>query len=301
VRAAVAKAVAGELERDGLRDWPDGLAELPQLVERTSGEHLVRGYPALVDSGDTVRIRVFATEAEQLAAMGPGVRRLLRLTLPSPVKTVERSLSSRARLILGTNPDSSLTALLEDCADAAVDDLRADSAPWTRADFTALRDRLAPALGPRTVEVAGLVEQVLAAAHEVRGALPATPPPAHVESIEDVRAQFRRLLPTGFVTRTGAGRLRDLARYVRAMRLRLDALPKGVDVDRGRMQRVQVVHQAYDELVRALPPARAAAADVRDIGWFIEELRVSLWAQQLGTARAVSEKRIFRALDAITP
>jgi len=78
-------------------------------------------------------------------------------------------------------------------------------------------------------------------------------------------------------------------------------LPRAVDVDRGRMQRVQVVQQAYDDLVRALPPARAAAADVRDVGWFIEELRVSLWAQQLGTARAVSEKRIFRALDATTP
>jgi ATP-dependent helicase HrpA len=301
VRAAVAKAVAGELERDGLRSWPDDLAELPRLVERTSGEHLVRGYPALVDSGDSVAVRVFATEAEQLASMGPGVRRLLRLALPSPVKTVERSLSGRARLILGTNPDSSLAALLADCADTAVDDLRADGLPWTRTDFDALRERLAPQLGPRTVDVAGLVEQVLAAAHEVRAALPATPPLAQLESIEDVRAQFRRLLPAGFVTRTGAGRLRDLARYVRAIGLRLDALPRAVDVDRGRMQRVQVVQQAYDDLVRALPPARAAAADVRDVGWFIEELRVSLWAQQLGTARAVSEKRIFRALDAITP
>jgi ATP-dependent helicase HrpA len=60
------------------------------------------------------------------------------------------------------------------------------------------------------------------------------------------------------------------------------------------------VQQAYDELVRALPPSRAAGPDVQDIGWLIEELRVSLWAQQLGTARPVSEKRVFRALDAIT-
>jgi ATP-dependent helicase HrpA len=67
------------------------------------------------------------------------------------------------------------------------------------------------------------------------------------------------------------------------------------------MQRVRVVQDAYDELVRALPASRAAAADVRDIGWLIEELRVSLWAQQLGTARPVSERRIFRAIDAIRP
>jgi ATP-dependent helicase HrpA len=67
------------------------------------------------------------------------------------------------------------------------------------------------------------------------------------------------------------------------------------------MARVHAVQSAYDELVAALPAVRAAAADVRDIGWQIEELRVSLWAQQLGTPRPVSEKRIFRALDAITP
>jgi ATP-dependent helicase HrpA len=62
---------------------------------------------------------------------------------------------------------------------------------------------------------------------------------------------------------------------------------------------VHVIQDAYDELVRAVPPARAAADDLREIGWQVEELRVSLWAQQLGTPRPVSEQRIFRAIDAI--
>ena len=66
------------------------------------------------------------------------------------------------------------------------------------------------------------------------------------------------------------------------------------------MDRVHAVQDAYDDVVAALSPARAAAADVRDIAWMIEELRVSLWAQQLGTPRPVSEQRIYRALDAIT-
>jgi ATP-dependent helicase HrpA len=83
------------------------------------------------------------------------------------------------------------------------------------------------------------------------------------------------------------------------MRRRLERLPLDVDTDRARMLRVRVVEDAYAELVRALPKARAEAADVRDIAWQIEELRVSLWAQQLGTARPVSEQRIFRAIDAI--
>jgi ATP-dependent helicase HrpA len=126
-------------------------------------------------------------------------------------------------------------------------------------------------------------------------------PAAQAAAIEDIKVQFRRLLPAGFVTAAGAGRLADLARYVTAIGRRLDRLPRDVDTDRARMARVHAVQAGYDELVRALPAGRAAADDVRDIGWQIEELRVSLWAQQLGTARPVSEQRIFRAIDAVLP
>jgi ATP-dependent helicase HrpA len=231
--------------------------------------------------------------------MTRGFRRLLRLAVPSPAKAVERSLSTRARLVLGANPDGSLAALLEDCADAAVDVL-APEPIRTRETFLALRDRVTTDLVPTTIDVVRRVERVLTAAHDVRLALPDPPSPALAESVADIKAQFRRLLPPGFVTRTGADHLADLARYVTAIGRRLDRLSRDLDADRGRMQRIHAVQAAYDELVRALPPGRAAAEDVQDIGRLIEELRVSLWAQQLGTARPVSEQRIYRAIDAIT-
>jgi ATP-dependent helicase HrpA len=298
VRQAVAEAVAGDLERTGLRTWPEELDELPHTVERTSGGHSVRGFPALVDAGAAVDVRVFAAQAEQAAAMGPGTRRLLRLSVPSPIKAVERSLNPRARLVLGTNPDGSLSALLDDCADAAAAAL-VPAPAWTRAEFAALRDRMADALVPTMLDIVGRVEKVLAAAHEVELALPDEPPPAQADAIADIRAQLGRLLPTGFVTATGAARLADLTRYLTAIARRLDRLPHAVKADRERMQLVHAVQEAYDQLVQALSPGRAAAADVRDIAWLIEELRVSLWAQQLGTARPVSEQRIYRAIDAI--
>ncbi|MDT4942637.1 MAG: ATP-dependent helicase HrpA, partial [Pseudonocardiales bacterium] len=298
VRRAVAAAVAGELERTGLHDWPAGLADLPQRMERTTGAHTVHGFPALVDEGGAVAIRVLPTAAEQRAAMRAGTRRLLRLVLPSPVRAVERTLSARARLVLGSNPDGSIGALIDDAADATVDALVGDPA-WTKTEFGALRDRVGADLVAVTQAVVSDVERVLAAAHEVRLALPDRPPPAQTESIEDVRAQFRALLPPGFVTVTGRPRLADLARYVTAIGRRLDRLPRDVDTDRARMARVRVVQQAYDELIRALPPGRAAEDDVQTIRWQIEELRVSLWAQQLGTPRPISEQRIFRTIDAI--
>jgi ATP-dependent helicase HrpA len=299
-RQAVAAAVADGLEQKGLRGWPEDLAELPRTVERVSAGHTVRGYPAFVDAGGAVDVQVFATAAEQDAAMGRGLRRLLRLSVPSPVKTIERQLNPRTRLVLGANPDGSLAALLDDCADAAVAVL-APLPVWNRAEFVALQKKVTDALASATLDVVGRVEKVLAAANEVEVALPAQPPATQVDAVADIRAQLDRLLPQGFVTATGAAHLADLTRYLTAIGRRLERLPRDVAGDRDRMQRVHAVEDAYHELQHALSPARGAAEDVRDIARMIEELRVSLWAQQLGTARPVSEQRIYRAIDAIVP
>jgi ATP-dependent helicase HrpA len=141
------------------------------------------------------------------------------------------------------------------------------------------------------------VEKALSAALEV--ALPASPPAAQVEAIADIRTQLAALTPEGFVTATGAAHLSDLTRYLTAIAHRLDRLPQAVAADRDRMARIQNVQEAYDELLHALSPARASADDVGDIARMIQELRVSLWAQQLGTPKPISEQRIYRAIDAV--
>jgi ATP-dependent helicase HrpA len=298
-RRAVADTVAGGLERTGLRAWPDDLDELPRVVERTgAGGHLVRGYPALVDAGAAVDVRVFATTAEQDAAMARGSRRLLLLAGPSVSKSVERDLDTRTRLMLGDNPDGSLSALIEDCAEAAVQTL-VPAPVWTRSEFAAARQRLAGGLAQVTTDVVARVVKVLAALHDVELALPKNPTASQADAVADIRAQLARLVPKGFVAATGAAHLADLTRYLTAIGRRLERLPHGLAADRDRMERVAAVQDAYDELRRALSPARAAAPDVVDIARMIEELRVSLWAQQLGTPRPVSEQRIYRALDAV--
>lgn len=297
-RQAVAHAVAGELERTGLRAWPDDLDELPRVIERAGQGRTVRGFPAFVDAGGAVDLRVLATPDEQNRAIGPGLRRLVRLSVASPVKAIARQLDPRTRLTLGTNPDGDLSALLEDCADAAADALM-PTPVWTRGEFAALQERLGKTLAPTAAEIARTVERVLAAARDVQLLLPTHPPPAQSDAIADVRAQLDRLLPPGFVTATGRAHLADLTRYLLAIRRRLDGLARNVQADRERMDRVHAVQDAYDELLRELPRTSTTAADVLDIARQIEELRVSLWAQQLGTPRPVSEQRIYRAMDAV--
>ena len=212
------------------------------------------------------------------------------------MKRVEKQLEPRTRLALGSNPDGSLTALIEDCADAAVD-ASITSPVWTLAEFTALRATVASALPESTAEIIRSAAAVLAVLHDVEVAIPSTPSPAQADAIADIRSQLDALLCPGFVTATGAAHLGDLRRYLTAVLRRLERLPVAPAADRERMDRVRAVQDAYDELRAALSPARRQGEDVADIAWMIEEFRVSLWAQQLGTVRPVSEQRIYRAID----
>ncbi|MCW1957329.1 MAG: ATP-dependent RNA helicase HrpA [Mycobacterium sp.] len=293
-RRAVADAVAGDLERRGLRGWPEDLDELPRSVQRGG----VRGYPGLADTGSAVDLRVFATEPERDGLMRHGIRRLLRLSSPSPVKAVEKSLDPRRRLILGANPDGSLQALLEDCADAAVD-AAVPKPVWNRADFEAARQRVRETLPSTTAEILRRVETALMALRDVEVALPTQPSAAQADAVADIRRQLGVLVGPGFVSSCGASNLADLTRYLTAIVRRVERLPHGLAADRERMDRVAAVQDAYDQLLQAISPSRAAAADVADIARMIQEFRVSLWAQQLGTPRPVSEQRIYRAIDAV--
>jgi ATP-dependent helicase HrpA len=245
-----------------------------------------------------VDIRVFTTEAERDAAHRGGLRRLLRLAVATPVRSLEKSLDPRRRLALGANPDGSLAALLEDCADAAVDVL-VTTPVWTRADFDAACKRVREALPATTADILARVEKSLAALQAVMVALPSKPSALQADAVADIRAQLAALVGPRFVTVTGAPHLADLTRYLTAIVRRLERLSQSPQADRERMARVQAVQAEYDAVVRALSPTRAAADDVRDIARLIQEFRVSLWAQQLGTPRPVSEQRIYRAIDAV--
>ncbi|HEX8001065.1 MAG TPA: ATP-dependent RNA helicase HrpA [Mycobacteriales bacterium] len=282
VRPAVARALssaAGDVERRGLTSWVD--------VPRTFASGTVQGYPALVDEGTTVGVRVLATPAEQAAAHRAGVRRLLLLALPNPLRAVAGRLPKQAKLALGTGPYASVPALLDDCVTAALDSL-VDELPWTAEAFDALRERVRPELADATYEVVVAAADALLAWRRVadRADLP-----------DDVRAQLGRLVFDGFVAATGRARLRDLPRYLAAVEVRLDRLPRDPARDRLNTTIVQSLEREYDDLLASLPPARRGEDAVWRVRWMVEELRVGLFAPTMRTAFPVSEKRVLKAMD----
>ncbi|HEU4910390.1 MAG TPA: ATP-dependent RNA helicase HrpA [Actinomycetes bacterium] len=298
VRRAV-RTAAADVERAGLTTWSFG--DLPATFEQAQDGHVVKGFPALVDEGGTVAVRVLGSSTERDLETRRGVRRLLTLTVPSPLKHVVGRLDNSSKLALGHNPHGSVPALLADCLDAAVDWLidRHGGPATTATGFERLREDVRTELPETTYDVVVTVAGILALAHDVTGRVTGTAPPAVLAAWMDVREQVSRLVPPGFVTATGRDRLPDLARYLRAAQVRLDALPHGAARDQQRLAEVAQVQAEVDAWIAGLPPERRDDPAVRGVRWMVEELRVSLFAQRLGTPYPVSAKRIYKAMDAV--
>jgi ATP-dependent helicase HrpA len=296
-RASLARA-ASDLERTGLTSWDIGT--LPRTVEVQRGAHLVTAYPALVDECETVGVRVVATEAEAERLMRRGVRRLLVLAAGSPVKQVVKTLSPRTRLALQFNPDGEIPDLVADAVDAAADELiaAAGGPPRDEAAFTALVATAKGELHRLTTEAVQKVEEVLTQAREVAVAIGAAPA-RHVPeaAVADLRRQMTGLLHRGFVAATGRRRLPDVVRYLRAMAHRLEKLPANAARDELWMRQVAAVTAEYEQLRAQVPGTGGPDDPVARIRWMIEELRVGLFAQGVGTPRPVSEQRVYKAID----
>jgi len=261
---------------------------------------VVTAYPALVDEGETVGVRVVPTEAEALRLSRRGARRLLILVAGSPARQVVKSLSPRSRLALQFNPDGEIPDLVADCVDAAADELieAAGGPPRDEAAFTALVGTAKGQLHRLTVDAVQKVEDVLTEAREVAVAIGAAPARRVPEAaVADLRRQMTGLLHRGFVAATGRRRLPDVVRYLKAMAYRLEKLPANAVRDELWTGQVAAVTAEYEQL-RAQVPATGAPDDpVTRIRWMIEELRVGLFAQGIGTPRPISEQRVYKAID----
>jgi ATP-dependent helicase HrpA len=267
----------------------------------------VQGFPALVDRGDSVDLLVLPGAREAAAATVLGVRRLLLLNTTAPWKRVLARLSNAQKLTLGDNPHGSVPALLEDALACAVDSLVAEhhaGAAGVR-DAVAFEEVLSAVrthVATRVLMVVDELEPVLSSARAVRTELDRLTAPAVGRLTADVRAQLDSLVYPGFVADTGLGHLRDLRRYLRAMLQRLEKAPSSPAMlarDAASQEVVDRVEIAYADLLDSLPAVERRSGPVRDIGWMVEELRVSLFANGLGTAYPVSEKRIRAAIAAV--
>jgi ATP-dependent helicase HrpA len=306
-REAVAKVAAATphaIERSGLTTWD--FDELPKIIDTRQGGTVIRAYPALVDTGPStgsgtgVSIRLMSTPDDQARATPAGIRALLLAGIPSPLSYVREHLSQNEKLLLATSPYQNIAALFDDCLVAVVDAGLRTYAPngmlWTRAEFDAARLEISATLVDSLFATVTTVTSILAAARDAERAIKATTSMAVLASVADAREQLAALVFPGFVSSTGVAQLRHLPRYLRGISDRLDKLPTEVARDRVWLTEIQASTARYLAAGGRIPLAPNTPEKLVRVRWMLEELRVSLFAQHLGTAETISPQRISRAL-----
>jgi len=280
------------IERDQITDWNFG--DLPVAVDIEKSGITMQGYPALHAVDDTVSIKLFASEAAANAAMPAGLRQLFRHVLKDEIKYLQRRLPGIDVLTLRFAPFGNKTILIDDIIDAAIDHVFIKDEPWPRTR-EAFQDRLASnrkqlvGIANELCETTATVfEQHRLVAKRIEGSVSL----GWVEAIGDIRDQIAQLLFPGFVTAIGLSRMKRVPVYFQAMGRRLDALDQSPDKDRRARAELLPVWEQF----KALPSSRDDITDYAQIHtglrWAFEELRISLFAQELGTKEKVSVARL---------
>lgn len=299
VQQTLSQVADDDIEQEGLTLWSFG--PLPQEYSQKRGGFEVKAYPALVDQKDSVAIQLFDSPVAQQTAMWAGQRRLMLLNVPSPIKYLQEKLPNKAKLGLYFTPFGKVAELIDDCIACGCDQLMQQHGglSWDNETFQQQKEVVRGELNEAVVKIAAQVEQILTAAHGIRKLFKGKMTLELAFAHSDIQAQLERLIHRGFVTETGAVRLPDLFRYMKGIERRMEKIPVDANRDRMYMLKVQHVEQAYQQLVGKLGKGQAIPEEVRNVRWMIEELRISYFAQMLGTPYPVSDKRVLQAIEAI--
>ncbi len=296
--AKVAEASPAFASRTKLTTWD--LDELTEVVDTPVAGGVVRGYPALVDEGDSVALRVEATPEDAEKHTRAGIRRLMLLAVPSPATYVLDHLTANEKLALAASPYQNAKALIEDARVALADDILGRESPTgvvrTKADFERVRDAFSAASVERTFQTVSLAAKILLGQREVERAMKDAASMTLLGALNDVRGQVKGLLFPGFLSRTGLPRLQHYPRYLAGALERVKTLSDNPGRDRRRQTEYERSATAFAEAGGVIPLPADAPANLVQTRWLLEELRVSLFAQRLGTAEPVSPQRIAKAL-----
>ncbi|MCU1514627.1 MAG: hrpA, partial [Microbacteriaceae bacterium] len=271
VRESVARASAtpkSDLERGGLTGWD--FDELPQTLDTKVGGNTIRAYPALVDDGASVAIRLMATPQDQASSHRVGVRRMLQLAIPSPVSYVQEHLTHAEKLTLAKSPYRTTAELFADCLAACIDAVLAGQPVWTRAEFEAARDRVSATVLDDMFAAVSLVSSVLAASGEAEKAIKQASNVALLSPLSDAREQLNSLVYPGFVGVTGLSQLRRLPVYLAGITYRIGKLAENLGRDRVWMSEVQQATERYTASGGMLPLSPEAEPRIIRARWLLE-------------------------------
>ncbi|MDY6941761.1 MAG: ATP-dependent RNA helicase HrpA [Pseudomonadota bacterium] len=296
-RQTFGATVESPWERCDLKEWDFG--ELPESVEITRAGVQLRAYPALdVAEDGCVNLRLMDSPEAAAQATRHGVIGLIRLKLHQQIRYLEKNIPALQTMCLHFSAQGDCAGLRDDIIYAAMDTVfLGDGVPRTEAAFRDCLTQGRAQLTPAVNDIAGHVAPTLATYHQVLKALKRGASPALVGAYQDVRDQIDRLIYPGFVRATPAPWRARLQVYLEAASRRLERMPQRLERDRQAQSQVRQWWLWYEN--KGGDRAAQTREALREFRWLIEEYRVSLFAQDLGTVRPVSEKRLQKLADAL--
>jgi ATP-dependent helicase HrpA len=306
VKASIKQVAEKGIEKSNLSQWNFG--NLAQSYEKKVANISIKAFPALVDHSNSVAIELFEQQEHAEQAMLTGISRLILLNIPSPLKYLQEKLPNKAKLGLYFNPFGSIADLLQDCIQAACVHLveqylqlnKLTHLPRTEGDFVLVRDYVRAEISDTVLTAAIKVEQALSLRHDVAKKLKGSVPLTVIQSHGDVKQQSEQLVFKGFVSASGIDKLDNIIRYLKGILRRLEKLPIDPNQDRLKLIEVNKAVDKYNNVLSSQRKDKPIATEILDTKWMIEELRISLFAQNLGTSQPISLKRIFNHLKSFS-
>lgn len=298
VQQRLDKSAGESVKRNDIDSWD--FADLPQVVTEQQQGFEIKAYPALTHTDGKLSIQMYDNPQEAEQKHARGVRELILKQVPSPIKHLQKTLSNKAKLAMYFNPWGKVDVLIQDCIAAAVDDIITEHKQhheFIRDEqrFNAVKEQVRAELNERVETIAGSVERCLLLSQSIRKQLKGKIPLDQIQSRGDVQKQLDELVFKGFVSRLGAKRLLDVERYLKALQKRLEKLPVDPNKDRLLTLTLDGLELDYRKLLKKYP--KVVPEEVSEIYWMLQELRVSFFAQTLGTKYPVSEKRVKNAME----
>jgi len=290
------KAVAtDDIEKTDVKDWDFG--DLPTSYMKSQGNYQIKAFPALVKTGSKVNVELLDHEEVAEASHLAGIVELIFKTLPSPIKHLQQKLPNKSKLVLYFNPFGQIDQLISDCIRAVITKEVTDNVPRTQDAFNALRDKIRGELNDTVFDAAMQVEKILLVGHKISKQLKGKISFDMIQANAYIKAHLDSLIYKGFVSECGIDRLPDIYRYVLALEKRLEKIK--IDANKDRMNQIDLdkIYDLYDKLTDKYPKELPIPKEVTDVYWMIEELRVSLFAQGIGTKYPISIKRIKQAIN----
>lgn len=294
-----------DIEQKDIVDWTIGELQT-EFVDKSLGYEM-KAYPALVPAKQSVSVKLFENKSTADANHKLGLRKLTRLNIPSPVKYLQDKLPNKAKLGLYFNPFGQIQALIDDCIDAGIDveidhfveqsDKNSALDIRSKSDFSALREYVREHINESVLEIAKKVEIGLTTAHGVQKRLKGNVPLNVISAHGDIKQHLSSLVFPGFVAAIGLLKLDDWNRYVKGIDRRLEKLAIDPNKDRLHQINIEKVTKLYSASLQKIPEGKEQPKALLDVRWMIEELRISFFAQQLGTSAPISVKRIENHLQ----